>query len=86
MGEQALSIVKQAVDLALAAGVYKSTQDVVLIHNALTNLKELVDSDKKAREYHNLLKEDKYSAEVGPSPIGDTLVMGETKPSSKKTK
>ena len=55
MGEQALSIVKQAVDLALAAGVYKSTQDVVLIHNALTNLKELVDSDKKAKE-DNLLK------------------------------
>lgn len=57
MKEQALNIVKQAIDLALAEGVYKNTQDVVLIHNALINLKELVDSDKKAKEYNSLQAE-----------------------------
>lgn len=50
MGEKALNIVKQAVNLALAAGVYKSTQDVVLIHNSLVELQTFVDNSNKANE------------------------------------
>lgn len=42
MGEKELNILKQAIDLALAAGVYKNTQDVVLIHNALLGLQTIL--------------------------------------------
>lgn len=66
MGEQALSVIKQAIDLALASGVYKNTQDVVLIHNSLIELnkilKESTAIDDSIKESNKSMKEDAAKA------------------------
>lgn len=50
MGEQALKIVKQGIDMALAAGVFKSTQDVALLHNSLLELEKIVNYSNEANK------------------------------------
>jgi hypothetical protein len=55
MGEQSLKIVKQGIDMALAAGVFKSTQDVALLHSSLLELEKFV---KNSNDTNNAIKED----------------------------
>jgi cation transport ATPase len=55
MGEQALKVVKQGIEMALSAGVFKSTQDVALLHNSLLELQKFVESSNAT---NNAIKED----------------------------
>lgn len=54
MGEQALQIVKKGIDIAISAGVFKTSEDVVILHNSLLELQKLVNDNKKQKKVEDI--------------------------------
>ena len=55
--KQALSVLKQGLDIALSSGAFKKTEDVALLHEALVVTQNEIEACDKLREYNRLERE-----------------------------